>query len=87
MLGQRIVIQNQGGANGTIGTDAAAKADPDGYTLLYHSTTGIMHAATAKLPYDWRHDLGPVSIATRFAPVMIVSPTLPARICRTSSRC
>ena len=80
VLGQQIVIQNQGGGGGAIGTDAVAKAEPDGYTLLYHSTTGIVHAAvTAKLPYDWLHDLVPVSIATRFAPVMIVSPTLPAK--------
>src|SRR6478609_6827771 len=80
VLGQQIVIQNQGGGGGAIGTDAVAKADPDGYTLLYHSTTGIVHAAvTAKLPYDWLNDLVPVSIATRFAPVMIVSPTLPVK--------
>jgi len=80
ILGQQIIIQNQGGGGGAIGTDAVAKADPDGYTLLYHSTTGIVHAAvTAKLPYDWLNDLVPVSIATRFAPVMIVSPTLPVK--------
>src|SRR5438270_3844372 len=80
VLGQQIVIENQGGAGGAIATNAVAKAEPDGYTLLYHSTTGIVHAAvTAKLPYDWLNDLVPVSIATRFAPVMIVSPTLPVK--------
>jgi tripartite-type tricarboxylate transporter receptor subunit TctC len=79
-LGQQIVVQNQGGAGGAIGTDSIAKADPDGYSLLYHSTTGIVHAAvTDKLPYDWMRDLAPVSIVTRFAPVMIISPTLPAK--------
>ena len=56
------------------------KSDPDGYTLLYHSTTGIVHAAvTKKLPYDWMRDLAPVAIVTRFAPVMVISPTLPAK--------
>jgi len=80
VLGQQIVIQNQGGAGGAIATDAVVKSDPDGYTLLYHSTTGIVHAAvTPKLPYDWLHDLASVSIATRFAPVMVVSPGLPAK--------
>jgi tripartite-type tricarboxylate transporter receptor subunit TctC len=80
LLGQQIIIQNQGGGGGAIGTDAVAKAEPDGYTLLYHSTTGIVHAAvTEKLPYDWLKDLAPVAIATRFAPVMIVSPTLPVK--------
>jgi tripartite-type tricarboxylate transporter receptor subunit TctC len=50
-----------------------------GYALLYHSTTGIVHAAvTDKLPYDWLRDLAPVSLVTRFAPVMIIPPTLPA---------
>jgi tripartite-type tricarboxylate transporter receptor subunit TctC len=80
VLGQQILIQNQGGAGGAIATDAVVKADPDGYTLLYHSTTGIVHAAvTEKLPYDWMRDLAPVSIVTRFAPVMIVSPALPVK--------
>jgi tripartite-type tricarboxylate transporter receptor subunit TctC len=80
VLGQQIVIQNQAGGGGAIATDAVAKADPDGYTLLYHSVTGIVHAAvTEKLPYDWLRDLAPVSLMTRFAPVMIVTPTLPAR--------
>jgi tripartite-type tricarboxylate transporter receptor subunit TctC len=80
VLGQQILVQNQGGAGGAIATDAVVKAEPDGYTLLYHSTTGIVHAAvTEKLPYDWMRDLAPVSIVTRFAPVMIVSPNLPVR--------
>ncbi|HWG03697.1 MAG TPA: tripartite tricarboxylate transporter substrate binding protein [Beijerinckiaceae bacterium] len=80
VLGQQIVVQNLGGAGGAIATDTVAKANPDGYTLLYHSTTGIVNAAvTERLPYDWMHDLAPVSIVTRFAPVMIVSPTLPVK--------
>ena len=80
ILGQQIVVQNQGGAGGALATDAVVKADPDGYTLLYHSTTGIVHAAvTDKLPYDWMRDLLPVAIVTRFAPVMVASPTLPSK--------
>jgi tripartite-type tricarboxylate transporter receptor subunit TctC len=77
VLGQQIVVQNQGGAGGALATDAVIKSDPDGYTLLYHSTTGIVHAAvTPKLSYDWMRDLSSISIVTRFAPVMVISPTL-----------
>jgi tripartite-type tricarboxylate transporter receptor subunit TctC len=77
ILGQQIAIINQGGG-GAIATEAVVRADPDGYTLLYHSVTGITHAAvTENLSYDWLRDLAPVSLIARFAPVMIVSPTLP----------
>jgi len=79
-LGQQIVIQNQGGAGGSIGTAAVAKSTPDGYTLLYHSTSGTVHSAvTDNLTYDWLTDLVPVSIITEFAPVMVVSPKLPVK--------
>src|SRR6202000_2634705 len=80
ILGQQIAIINQGGGGGAIATDAVARSDPDGYTLLYHSVTGITHAAvTEGLSYDWLRDLAPVSLVTRFAPVMIVTPSLPAK--------
>ena len=80
ILGQQIAIINQGGGGGAIATDAVVRAEPDGYTLLYHSVTGIVHASvTPDLPYDWLRDLAPVSLITRFAPVMIVTPSLPAK--------
>lgn len=80
VLGQSIVIINQGGGGGAIATDAVVRSNPDGYTLLYHSVTGIVHAAVTKdLPYDWLRDLAPVSLITRFAPVMVITPTLPAK--------
>jgi tripartite-type tricarboxylate transporter receptor subunit TctC len=80
ILSQQIAIINQGGGGGAIATDAVVRAEPDGYTLLYHSVTGITHAAvTADLSYDWLRDLAPVSLVTRFAPVMIVTPTLPVK--------
>ena len=80
VLGQQIVVQNQSGGGGSIATSAVINSDRDGYTLLYHSTTGIVHAAVSeKLPYDWLKELAPVSLITRFAPVMVASPTLPAK--------
>jgi tripartite-type tricarboxylate transporter receptor subunit TctC len=56
------------------------RAAPDGYTLLYHSVTGVVSAVVGKdLPYDWLKDLAPVSLVTRFAPVLIINPSLPAK--------
>jgi tripartite-type tricarboxylate transporter receptor subunit TctC len=80
VLGQQIVVQNQGGAGGSIATAGVVKSDADGYTLLYHSTTGTVHSAiTDNLSYNWLNDLVPVSIITQFAPVMVVSPKLPVK--------
>lgn len=80
VLGQQVIVQNQGGAGGAIATNSIVKSDPDGYSLLYHSTTGIVHAAVTKnLPYEWMRDLAPIAIVTRFAPVMVISPKLPAK--------
>src|SRR5262249_40916844 len=79
VLGQQVVVENQGGAGGTLGVNAVARAAPDGYTLLYHSVSGVVSAAVGKdLPYDWLRDLAPVSLVTRFAPVLIISLAVPA---------
>jgi tripartite-type tricarboxylate transporter receptor subunit TctC len=63
-----------------LGVNAVARAAPDGYTLLYHSVSGVVSSVVGKdLPYDWLRDLAPVSLVTRFAPVLIINPSLPAR--------
>jgi tripartite-type tricarboxylate transporter receptor subunit TctC len=60
-LGQPIIVENKGGAGGTIGTDFVAKSPPDGYTLLFASTSITTNAASGKqLPYDLVKDLQPI---------------------------
>jgi tripartite-type tricarboxylate transporter receptor subunit TctC len=60
-IGQTIVVENRPGASGTIGSAAVAKADPDGYTLLVHSSSHTVTPSTySSLPYDTERDLAPV---------------------------
>jgi len=61
-LGQPVVIDNRGGAGGTIGTAAAAKSAPDGYTLLLVPTSHVINPSIyAKLPYDTEKDFAPIT--------------------------
>lgn len=80
VIGQQVVVENQGGAGGSIGVNQVVRAPADGYTLLYHSVTGIVNAAVAKdLPFDYMRDLVPVALVTRFAAVMVINPQVPAK--------
>jgi len=80
IIGQQVVVENQGGAGGSIGVNQVVLAAPDGYTLLYHSVTGIVNAAVAKdLPFDYLRDLVPVALVTRFAAVMVINPGVEAK--------
>jgi len=80
-LGQPIVVENRGGAGGTIAADAVAKAPPDGYTLLQNSITthGVGPHLYAKLPYDPVKDFAPVSGLALLPLVMAVNAELPFR--------
>src|SRR6476659_5750942 len=78
-IGQQIVVENKGGAGGTIGTRFVAKAAPDGYTILlsYTATMAIAPAMNANAGYDPRKDLTPIGMIG-FAPsVLVVHPSLP----------
>jgi tripartite-type tricarboxylate transporter receptor subunit TctC len=80
VIGQQVVVENMGGAGGSIGVNAVVRSPADGYTFLFHSVTGVVNAAVAKnLPFDYMKDLTPVSLATRFAAVMVINPALPAK--------
>ena len=79
-LGQSVVVDNRGGAGGTIGTDMSAKAPPDGHTMLVNNISLAVNATLIpKLPYDTRRDLLPVSIIGRQPNVLVVHPGLKAR--------
>ena len=79
-LGQQVVVDNRGGASGIIGVEAAARAAPDGYTLLFVTATtfGSLPALKRKLPYDPEKDFQPLSRIAWVANVMTVSPKLGA---------
>jgi tripartite-type tricarboxylate transporter receptor subunit TctC len=76
-LGQQFVVDNRGGAGGTIGADIVAKAPGDGYTLLlYHIAVATSPALYKKLPYDPERDLAPISLVGTTPSIMVVHPSL-----------
>jgi len=79
-LGQTIVVENRGGAGGTIGTDAAAKAAPDGYTLTLGttSTMAVAPGAYTRLGYDPIKSFSPVSLVAVTPYLLVVNPQVPA---------
>ncbi len=78
--GQEMVIENKGGGATSIGTDAVAKADPDGYTVLLQSVPlSVNRFLFASLPYDPIADLAPVSLICDYPNVMAVPMSSPAR--------
>lgn len=79
-LGQPVVIENRGGASGTIGADVVAKSAPDGYTLLVgaaHHT--IAQSVFTKLPYNIASDLTPITLMAMVPNVLVVNPNVPAK--------
>ena len=78
-LGQQVVIENKGGAGGTVGTEQVAKSKPDGYTLLFGTaaTHGINVSLYNQLPYDPLKDFELVALAGLVPMVLLVSPEQP----------
>jgi tripartite-type tricarboxylate transporter receptor subunit TctC len=80
MWGKSFVIDNRGGAGGTIGEAVAAKADPDGYTLLYDATAfSVNPALYQKLSFDYGKDFEPVFLASLVPNILVVTPTVEAK--------
>ena len=79
-LGQPVIVENRAGAAGNVGTELAAKAAPDGYTILMVTVAqSISETLYAKLAYNLMRDLAPVILVARVPNVMVVHPSVPAR--------
>ena len=74
-MGQALVIENRGGASGTIGQQAVATAAPDGYTIMIHSSSHTVSPSTfAKLPFDTVNDFAGVTPISSTPNVLVMSP-------------
>ena len=79
-LGQPVIVDNRGGAGGSIATEAVAKSPADGYTLLMMAVADTLQPALrSKLPYDLERDFAPVSMVVTGMSVVTIHPSVPAR--------
>jgi tripartite-type tricarboxylate transporter receptor subunit TctC len=80
LWGQQVVVEDKPGAGGLIGTEVAAKAPPDGYTIYLATDGPLTIAATLHrhMPYDWKRDFAPISMMAVGYQILLSSPKLPA---------
>ena len=80
-LGQPLVVENRAGANGNIGGEAVAKADPDGYTFLFSSggMVSVNPHIYRNMPFDPAKDLEPVAAAARVLVFLVTRPDVPMK--------
>jgi len=80
-LGQQVIVDNRGGAGGNVGMEIAAKAPPDGYTLVFALTAqlAVNPALYKKVPYDPVRDYEPVSLLASGPYLLVTHPAMPAR--------
>jgi tripartite-type tricarboxylate transporter receptor subunit TctC len=78
ILGQQFVIENRGGAGGTIGEALVAKATPDGYTILHDATAYSVNGALySNLSFDYNKDFDAVALVSLVPNILVVTPSLP----------
>ena len=80
-LGQQVIVENRGGAGGSIGVELAAKAPPDGYTLVLGNIANLSVNPTLyrKLAYNPLTDLQPITLMAKLPSILVVHPSLPAK--------
>lgn len=79
-MGQPVLVDNKAGAGGAIGVQAVAQAEPDGYTILFHSNSIVIQPILVKEPgYDALRDFVPVSVTTAAPLVLSIHPSVPAQ--------
>ena len=80
LLKQPVLIDNRGGQGGVLGTDAAAKAPPDGYTIAISSAGALaISPSMEKVAYDTRKDLQPITLVAKVPEMLVVATNVPAR--------
>ena len=80
MLGQNFVIENRGGAGGTIAEAVVAKATPDGYQILHDGTAySINGSLYSNLSFDYNRDFDPVALVSLVPNILVVTPSLPVK--------
>jgi len=78
LLGQQFVIENRGGAGGTIGESVVAKADPDGYQILHDATAFSVNSSLyPNLSFNYRKDFDPVALVSLVPNILVVTPSVP----------
>ncbi len=80
-LGQSVIVENRPGASGNIGHDIAAKAAPDGYTLLLSNSSTVVNNPHLfkQMSFDWYKDFSPISLVAIAGQVLVVHPSVPVK--------